>query len=498
MTITRIESTAVKRACEELLTAFCRDDVSRALILEHFPSADRWPVYMRDLYDAAIRCLRKDVTLNAITISAVSGVPADDLIFLEYEPRDFADMQDFCRIVSGDYKWRSVDELPDRIRRSLFEDGPDRTLASTYEWITDIQSDQDFSRPNDGESVLKSLQALLDDDSRGDPVKTGLTFLDVFVLGIAAGDKIVVLGPYKGRKSSVERNIVLGLALRGMHVAVFLFEASREEYMADLIAMIANLYLLRTGQGAEATLFRRRLMNKGEHKTFSEAQHKAILRAREILILIGPCLHFYDTDDNITEPLVLESKIRRDAKARDVKLAVIDNGSDPAWTNDPSNDRANAAVAANFMASVSRQQRIAMLYTWQLRESEQETNISGAGAMGGTAIPAKADYVTQVRYDRNDPDHMYFEIRRSRLSDEGARTSARITIDKFSGMMLSYAISRGRDSGGKPIWGGESELRIVPHNLLLSQPHLVEPDPELPKVDAWEKFPDPMLDMDDD
>ena len=466
-----IDPKTVQRAAEELLLAFVQSDEARVAILDEFSTADRFPWVSRPIYAAALRLYAEGKALTVTGLAAAAGTSADDLVWLENgAPLTGQALQDQMDIAAAAVRYQEVDSVIENSRITLARDGADAALAELHEG-TLLIAERGGAENADGGAMLDELDAVLADPARpGRP--TGLVFMDALTLGLLPGMVYVLGGPYKQRKSTIGRNLTLGLLARGTGVGVYLYEATRLEYAADLLAMVANAYLIDTDRPQLAALNRLRVMST---RRWSPAHHEALEAARRVLreLTADGKLRVYDVASRrirIHDQREVRMRIRTDRVQYGTVVTVLDNADNIHWRNPdgseipPQDYTALAATAARWCMDTPKVTDTALFALWQYRESEQETDGAGAGLRGGTAIAAVADFVFQTRYDQDkDSNHLVFSFRRSRHAPAGDVTQARVRIDPVAGMMLAYAGKSGPES-----WDGDLPLWIVPRDLMLN------------------------------
>lgn len=435
-----IDHNTAKRAAEELLIAFFHSDEGRAEVVRAFPTAERWPKDYRSVYRAALVRDGQGKPHTVTGWAADAGIDADKLAFVEAsKPLRGAKLVDQCAVLREWSQQSQVLALAPQAEMLAKKDGAKAALSFLLNEGARIMADEDEERPVDGVSLADALDAQLEADAVPG-YETNRPWLDQVMLGYAPGDITIKSGAYKGRKSSDMRNDILGLLANGTPVSVFLMENDQLTFMAEMRAMLANLYLIWTGRPEFANLWARRIMRRNQ--AWKPEHWEALGRARDVWKrYLGDKLHVYDVKDGVRNPTVLRSKLQRDVKDRGVRVGFVDYGMLLDWTYGRPDldlkDRDMAARAHDWLMGL-KELDVATCVLWQMRESEQEEDRHGAGLMGGMALPAVADFVHQVRYDKAVPDVLHSKMRVSRHSGEGESTEFRVKINRFCGMELGY------------------------------------------------------------
>lgn len=465
-----IKSDTAFRAAEEVLIAFAADEAARLDIMQAIPTGFQLkPVGLSHIYDAMLALYLESAPVTATTVAERCGESANHatLVALETEPRLGAALTRNIQIVRRYARQARLALLLQETQKLYQDEGDTAALTYLQDQAAEIASDREEMRDNSGRAALARARANRQ-AQRATPFETRLEYLDLVIEGLAPGDKLVLAGPTKARKSTMARNLVLGLIAGGNPVSVFLYETAAEDFLDDLTAQIANAFLVRSHREKHATLSRRRLQAIHSYPTISVEWHDAIEHAEAVLdrMLAENVLFVYDRTDDIEDHRQVRNKIRRDQALYGIRAALIDDGTSLNFFDrrESYTDREHSRRAGIWMERVTQNKDVALVMLWQLNNSEQETDGHGVGLMGGIGVSAKADFVVQVRYPvDNDDNYMQVKMRTSRHTASGAATEYRVQLEPRGGMQLAYSY---RKSGGA--WSEPTAMHILPEAILLN------------------------------
>lgn len=291
-------------------------------------------------------------------------------------------------------------------------------------------------RPSDLLTIGREVDELLQDESGVQGIPTGLGWLTNRTGGWRPGNIISLIAPYKARKSSCARNMLLASARDHRQTCIYLLEGSRADLYMDLWAMIATERLRDNLTDAE---FATEATLDGMHLRFalrSPAQHKALSAARRELDDLAQYLHISDGRDGIGSLDTFSAKIRRDHFLYHTEiffvdhLQLLDSGKGSLFENV---ERAVGEIqhfsSAEGVVSVVLSQKNEMSIA-------NDDNYS-PGVKGGGALAAASDYILTLRYDgANFPQLLTVRLKHSRRAQPGMRN---YVINPSSGLLLREA-----------------------------------------------------------
>jgi len=287
---------------------------------------------------------------------------------------------------------------------------------------------------NKRDPSAKAIMADIDED--GIPFRpTGLNWLDRLLKGgHRRAQMYAILGQYKGRKTTFARSLVLKELLDGVGISWFVLDGTRQQVVNGFIAMLATHQLREWGVPESQYT----LGSLGIPKSLRTAeQHEAIMKAQG---MIGELhLRVYDGKDGVKDVDVLEAHLRRDILMYGTEVFVADfiqRFYVPDRRVKPGTEQYEA-VTERFATLTVREGLTSVVISQQNEEKNKNTGSSTAGAKGGAALPAAADFVIKTEYDsKEDKGTINVSLDYSRYSEEG---DIQYKIEPNSGLIWNMA-----------------------------------------------------------
>jgi replicative DNA helicase len=323
-------------------------------------------------------------------------------------------------IVAREAKWRKVQAAARAVAQMAEErpsDDMDGFAFTAMQLIGDTTSaatSRDPSVTAVGEALDEEIKLY---ESGATGVTTGMDWLDDKTLGILPGTVWVVSAPYKGRKTSLARNMALAALKSQQSVDWYALEGNRTGTYAGFLAMLATDRLIAWGKPDECFLSETFIL-RGMR---SEAQADAIAEARRELD--GFKLRIYDGKDKVHSADAVASKVKRNAMLFGTSLFVVDYvqlmGAGKLFER--------MEEAAHVLPQTIQQTGVAGILLTQLNEatiySENDDETEDAnyspGVKGGGDIPAAADFLLKTRYRSREPNVIKVRLKLARHAQPG-------------------------------------------------------------------------------
>lgn len=293
-------------------------------------------------------------------------------------------------------------------------------------------------------------------------IRTGIPWWDKYTGGFRAGLMYWLAAPYKARKSSIAKNLILGALANNPNASITFatLEGDQNRIVAELRVMLAQLRLLELG------LYHKTYKNKAGDKTFAmhqmsssllmttgnryrmawqKEQVEAMDWATEKLKSYGDRLRIYDATrrgGRITDLKSVRRMISADKAMYGVNIVVLDYLQRMAGRGTIFERTSENSLALQDEALV---QEVGLVV---LAQQNEETIKSGGdswspGIKGGGDAPATADYLVTLRYmiDDNgtltdDDRHLSMTMKLSRHGGMGPGTRENLPIDPYTGLLI--------------------------------------------------------------
>lgn len=291
---------------------------------------------------------------------------------------------------------------------------------------------------------------------------TGLAFLDELSGGFALGDIWWVVGAYKMRKTTLMLNMLLHAALGGHSVTFLSREMRQQQVSAQLIAMLANGYLLEMGQfdaknsaghpinwisGRSIIKVRKGINSWDVRKT------NAVNHAIDTYEKLSDRLRIYDqTKDGgrLSDVSSAQMLIKRDKSLYGCEMVFVDYLQ--LFTMENASAYEQASYASKAFQEAGKVDDVTMVIAAQQNESAVGSLIDSysPGVKGGGDAAATADFLLRTRYksgtDLTDENKLEIFLMLSRHSSGGLDSKQIVNIHPTSGLILDseYALKRKR------------------------------------------------------
>lgn len=280
------------------------------------------------------------------------------------------------------------------------------------------------------------LEAELEQPVKGG-VTTGLTLFDTVTYNWRPGAGTLIASRYKGRKSTLVRNIVLAAAARGHGVSLAICEDGKLDFDAACVAMIANL-LLQNGYISGASFSDAEVKLSGDYLRWTRGwrnnagQYRAVKRA----FAIYKALPIYVTDmsDHQGDPLKIRAGWRRDVMSHHCRIVAVDYIQIMGWSGQSHADRAQQQEVW-LRATMGELHQAHGIAVAQLSE-EGVKGGSGysPGIRGGGALAAGGHTIITTDYDSEKAaDQLTVKVKLARAARMGQRED--YTIEPNSGVV---------------------------------------------------------------
>jgi archaellum biogenesis ATPase FlaH len=281
---------------------------------------------------------------------------------------------------------------------------------------------------------------------------TGVTWLDNNTGGLMRKQIWWIAAAYKKRKSTLMRNMAIGLLRKGASVTIAAREGSQELVTAQIIAMLAVEQLHREGvhdardsRGVPLDMISATLLMKLRNtykRVMDKRQVQAISIAVREYMSWGNRLRIYDTTEEhggLSDFQSLETVIERDIQMYGVDVVFVDYFQ--LFTAGHSTMYDNASHMARQAQQIAAEKNIAMVMLAQLNEESvkgSNDNYS-PGVKGGGDPAATADFLLTTDYPKNsDGDSVFTRLRiMIKLARHGeAQKFTEVPIHPASGLIL--------------------------------------------------------------
>lgn len=286
-------------------------------------------------------------------------------------------------------------------------------------------------------------------------MKTGIDALDGWMSGISEDDVIGVVAPYKMRKSSLKRNIILNIVEQGGSAAICMYESNATMVKAQFVSMLAIRWMHETGHYEDKDTYGRPLNRisakdlvrvRNGYKKWSPFKAEAVDVGIRTFKSYGDRLRIYDKSKEIgalSNLASLQRVLMRDKNRYGTDIAAIDH---LLLIDESGSDYEVMSKSARYLETFARREKTALLLLAQMNEASIRENGQGhsPGVKGGGDLAAAVDYMFTVSYKEADEgqrqnDVMTVCMRLSRYGDGGAHVKSDLRIDPSSGLIFGTA-----------------------------------------------------------
>jgi hypothetical protein len=287
-------------------------------------------------------------------------------------------------------------------------------------------------------------------------MKTGIAPLDGWMGGIGTDDVIGIVAPYKMRKSTVKRNVVLNIVEAGGSADVCMFESNRTMVNAQFVSMLAIRWLHKTNQydakdkrgNPIRWISAKDLVRvRAGYRQWDALKVEAVNQGIKQFKALGERLRVYDKSKDgggLNDLGSLQRVLLRSKKRYGTDIAAVDH---LLLISEPGTDYEVMSKASRFLETFARREKVSLLLLAQMNEASIRENGTGhsPGVKGGGDLAASVDYMFTVAYKEQAEgsigknDVMTICMRLSRYGEGGANVTADLRIDPTSGWILGVA-----------------------------------------------------------
>jgi len=263
------------------------------------------------------------------------------------------------------------------------------------------------------DNSVQNIAATLDSKVSVPSFSTGLTWLDETTGGFSPGQAWLIAAPYKMRKSTLVRNLIISLCRQKVQVEWFNLERTRDFHFLCLLAMVANGAMSK--KRAYAKDFLQARMIQGE---LTGIQQEAVDTAKEE-VLTWP-LRIYDGKDGVAQLDKILALLRRNAILHGPGVFFVDHLQRLEGKESIYERMTEASVrltnAGSSLGSVS------VLVSQMPNEAIKNYGSEGhyLGTKGSGDIPANCDFALTTHYNEDSPDILTVNLKLSRESEQGS------------------------------------------------------------------------------
>jgi replicative DNA helicase len=382
---------------------------------------------------------------NAYTVAAKLTMPVQALLDLQARsnPTLASEIMALAHTLRQDANRRRVvgiaeDILRDASRSDVDVDGLVYVAVQQLAQAVEGQSD----RPADFASIGVEVEAELAVENVLPGAPTGMAWLTERTNGFRPGKFWSIIAPFKLRKSSLMRNMVISAAEAKYQVLVCALEGTREDFYLDLWAMLATRYMHRT---LPPDVYQEESFLDGEHLRVSlrtPAQHSALEQTRPQMAQIGKYLRIVDARDRIIDLKRFTARVQREHFMYGTQICFIDYLQKLASTG-KIYDRVSTAVMT--IQDVLAPEGITAVVLSQVSDEKVKAGDTdkdySSGAKGGNDIDAASDYSLVTEYDAlKKPDILGVKLKHARRALPGQR---KYDINPSSGLILGESKDQG-------------------------------------------------------
>jgi len=435
VTVTLLDT---ERALVGALLAEPRTIIPVSGVLQQTDIAD---TLCRRVYEMCLFLAHSQVVPNPYTVAAaMPETSLDDLLALQSlaNPQLVNQVLALAEVIRAEAVYRRVALVTATVATEAAARPPDLEKF-TYDVVRrlGVATEGHADRASDMISIGKEVDALLAQESDEGSIPTGLDWLTGHIGGWKPGNIVGMVAPFKMRKSSLARNMILA-AVRAHHqTCVYALEGSRTDLYLDLWAMLATRRLRLQLPGyefdIEAVLDGMHLRNSLRTPT----QNGALVSARTELDELTPYLHICDARDGINDLSRFNSRIRRDLFLHRTEIMFVDHLQLMSTGKGSLFENVEQTVGAIQRFATS--EGVATVVLSQQNEAGiGVTDSYSPNVKGGGALAAACDHILTLNYDaERTPDVLTVRLKLSRRAQPGHRD---YVINKSSGLVLSEAV----------------------------------------------------------
>jgi replicative DNA helicase len=392
----------------------------------------------RNAYTVILDLAHAATPPNAYTVAAKLATPVQALLDLQARsnPTLASEIMALAGTLRKDANRRRVvgiaeDILRDASRPDVDVDGLVYVAVQQLSQAVEGQSD----RPADFASIGAEVEAELAEENVLPGAPTGMAWLTERTNGLRPGKFWSIIAPYKLRKSSAMRNMVIAAAEAKYQVLVCALEGERADFYLDIWAMLATRYMHRT---LPPDVYQEHAYLDGEHLRASmrtPVQHSALEQVRPQMAQISKYLRVLDARDRIIDLGRFTSRVQRERFMYGTQIIFVDYLQKLASTG-KTFDRVERAVMT--IQDVIAPEGITAVVLSQVNEEKVRAGDLDSdyspGAKGGGDLPAASDYVLITQYEADKtPDVLTVKLKLARRALPGKKD---YRINPSSGLIL--------------------------------------------------------------
>lgn len=389
----------------------------------------------RKVFGGIVELTKQATVPNVYTVSDKTGVPIAELqrIAAGFNTKQSKEVLYSAELIARSAQYREL-RRAHREAGEVIEEAEDKgknpndvRLLCAEMMTVDMANDKEESP--EVSAVTQRLDAEIAAISTGEAgiaLSQRLRFLQDKTSGFRPGHIWMITAPYKGRKTTLLRNLIIDACRAGATVSMFALEGTETGTSAGLLAMLATEKLLTWGCHEEAHLSETFIIRGSRN----EAQQQAITDARKELD--GWRLRIYDARKGITNPERLMRLIKRDRFLFGMDVYALDYlqllGEGQLF------ERMEASTHKLQQLTVT--ERVTALILAQLNEATiRETEESySPGVKGGGDPAAASDFLIRTKYDgAKTPNILTVQLKLARHARPGTQ---RYVINAPSGLVI--------------------------------------------------------------
>lgn len=386
----------------------------------YFPTG-RW----QSLYSAIVSLRLDDeaVNWNTIVDRVVSTVGEDWFA-------DVVTMGDAMRLADFVSNVRSLLELGERMRTiERFECAAEalRRGVSVENLVDRTISDLTLSgnRHIERETAEGSFGRIISifEEQPQAAYSTGINFVDTAIGGMSPGRLMMLVGPYKSRKTTIALNLMLSAFDQGASCAFLSFENSIEVTALQLVAMLAVRWMRQQPEtlGEPEAIFwisGDMLMRVGVHyKEWKSVKRRAVDYARDQLAQMGDRIRFYDRSDSggaLSDMASIRAVVSRDKRLYGGDWYCVDHQGLIDASGEIYESTRYISKEMQALSRASSPNKAFLCVLSQMSEAAIKARKAySSGAKGGGDSNANADFVlrTMPIRDPSGGDDKYYDDR---------------------------------------------------------------------------------------
>lgn len=370
----------------------------------------------RRAYTAMLALLKENVPPNVYTVAERSGLALETLQGLarNWNTKASREVLYSCDNIAKWYRRATLERALGDAQDMLAANPDDLSAYATQVMqMVALATEGRAQRDPTIGAVTQRLDAEIEAAKYGlVGFETGLEWLDGKTGGLQKAQVWVVAAPYKGRKTTLARNLILKPLRDGASVDWFALEGTQVGAAAALEAMLATDRLLKWGRQQEAYLSEMFVL-RGLR---TQAQQEALHEARAELNCFN--LRIYDGRDKINSAERISTLVKRDQLVNGTAIFLIDYlqrlGTGKLY------DRMEAN--ANVLQNLIQENGLTGILLSQLSEDAiraYDDDTYSPGTKGGGDVPAAADFLIMTRYKSEAPDRLGVALKLARFALPG-------------------------------------------------------------------------------